>query len=819
MATPSSGRKHFVDQHKEELIRHIDNVDVVLSQLMQDKLLFSEEYEAVTTRKTSQDRMNKLFSVIQHWTNSQKDKLYQVLKRNYPATVSIMEKATNQVTGEEFATHVETHKENIKYHFELIKDRNSRLGESTPLWRRYTPLVLLLKFRGEEEKKRELSSSGEEQAQILIDRSSEEYSPTSIEELFNPGDSGGVPKTVIIHGPAGIGKSLTGRKIIFDWATKNLYKDKFDFLFYLSYKDFTKITGNLSLAGLINKTSRLNLSPDVMSYILSNGERVGFLIASFDEMKCSLKEQSEICQDPFKEANRDVLLRSLLKGQLVKGASLIITTRPFLLEQLQTFLPDLPRLVEIVGYTADAREHYIQMYFGKRDSEKAVDITRRNEVLFSLCTVPFMCWVISTVTKQQISKYPSNFTTDTSMFLYYLKGLIIYHSRNGGMVHCLKKVCALANEGVLNQKVLFEEEDLRRHKLSVSLVESVFLSNVFFHGDIGKRTCYSFVHHSFQEFLAVLHYTMPGERESGKSGMRVVRESTYLPEICKGQSLMDLLEKHPHLALPVRFLFGLLNQTQIEDFNKSADCNLSFQGTTAMITWLFGGEITQFDTEHMLFLYETRDDEFMQYVVSRAVNLTFSQCQKSDNWVYQLAFCLKACEGKKVTLSGYVLNKEHMSALVPVLKKCSQVCFRSCRFADDVNSTSGWKNSLFASLVIQDSKIEDLCLLGCILPTSTCEVLDNATRQSRSLSILYVMFKVNTKKEHEEMRRYHQVFKSPECTVSTKKMMGKTWFMMRCKREKAPSYDMGPHMRWDMFDPDDFPFDFRSRILFSRRHL
>lgn len=568
---------------------------------------------------------------------------------------------------------MKTHKENIKYHFELIKDRNARLGESTPLRRRYTPLVLLLKFRGEEEKKRELSSSGEEQAQILIDRSSEEYSPTSIEEFFNPSDTGGVPKTVIIHGAAGIGKSLTGRKVILDWATNNLYGGKFDFLFYLSYKDFNQITGNLSLVGLINKTSRLNFHPEVMRYILSNGERVGFLIASFEEMKCSLKEKSEICQDPLQEANKDVLLRSLLKGQLVKGASFIITTRPFLLEQLQTFLPDVPRLVEIVGYTADARAHYLDIFFDKRESEKAVDITRRNEVLFSLATVPFMCWVISTVTNQQLSKYPSNFTTNTSMFLYYLKGLIIYHSRNGGMVHCLKKVCALANEGLLNQKVLFEEEDLKRHKLSVSLVESVFLSNVFFHGDIGKRTCYSFVHHSFQEFLAALHYTMPGEGESSKSGTRAVRESTYLPEICKGRSLMDLLEKQPHMALSVRFLFGLLNQAQIEDFNSSADCNLSFQGTTAMISWLFGGEITEFDTERILFLYETRDDEFMTYVASRAVNLTFSQCQKADNWVYQLAFCLKACEGKKVTLSGYVLKKEHMSALVPVLKKCSQV--------------------------------------------------------------------------------------------------------------------------------------------------
>ncbi|CAI9614600.1 unnamed protein product [Staurois parvus] len=819
MATPSStGQTHFVDQNREKLIGCIDNVEVVLSQLLQDNLLVSEEYEAVRTRTTNRERMSKLFSFIQDWTNSQKDKLYQALKLNYPATVRYMEKTMEQ--EEDIETCINTHRENLKRHFQLVKDRNSRMGERAVLRRRYTKLVLLRKFRGEEEKKRELSSSGEEQAQILIDRSSsEEYSSTSVEELFDPDDDGVVPKTVIIHGPTGIGKSLTAHKIICDWATYNLYEGKFDFFFYISYKDFNKITKNVSLAGLLAKTSGVGLSPRVLRNILSRRERLGFLISSFDQMKCNLRDQGDLCQDPFEETHKDVLLRSLLKGQLAKGASLIITTRTFLLDQLQTFLPDPPRHVEIVGYTAEAREYYIRAYFGSIDTEMAVDITKRNEVLFSLCTVPFMCWVVSTVTRQQISNYPSNFTTDTSMFLYYLKGLILYHSRDDAVVSCLKKVCGLANEGVLNRKVLFEEEDLKRHKLSMSLVESVFLNNVFFHGDVEKRTCYSFVHHSFQEFLAVLYYALSGEGESGRSGMRVVRESTYLPEVCKGKSLMDLLEKHPHLALPIRFLFGLLNQAQIEDFNSSAECSLSFQGTTAMITWLFGGEITEFDTERLLFLYETRDDEFMQYVVNRAVNLTFSQSQKPDNWAYQLAFCLKACAGRKVTLSGYVLDRDNLAALCPVLKKCSQVCFRSCRFADDVNSPKGWKNSLFASMVIQDSQIQELCLLGCMLPQSTCEVLDNASRQSRSLSILYVMFKVNTKEEQEEMRRYHQVFKSPECTVSTKKMLGKTWFMMRCKRERVPSFEMGPHMRWDMFDPEDFPFDFRARILFSRRHL
>ncbi|XP_018430483.1 PREDICTED: NACHT, LRR and PYD domains-containing protein 3-like [Nanorana parkeri] len=675
MADKVTNQKHFVDQHKEELIYGVSNVEGVLSQLLQDKLLISEEYEAVRTKRNRPDRMRKLFSVTQDWCTSKKEKLYQALKSNDPAAVCDMERSLGEGSDEEVEEYMETYREKVKHHFELLKDRNSRLGESFALRRRYTKLVLLGKFRGEEERKRELSSSGEEHLQILMDRSSGEYSPTSIEELFDPDNNGLVPKAVVLHGPTGIGKSLTAHKISYDWAVADLYKDKFSYLFYISYKEFAKITGKISLAGLVSKTCKLNFPAEVMKDILSQGDQLGFVINGFDEVKWTLKDEKDVCEDPCRETHKEVLLRSLLKGRLVKGASLVITTRSFGLEKLQTLLPDPPRLVEIVGYTGEARDRYICTYFERKEpGEKAVAIIKKKEAMYTMCSVPFMCWVVSTVTRQQISKYPSNFTTDTSMFLYYFKGLLIYHCRNDLVIPSLKKICALANEGVLSRKVLFEEEDLRRHKISISWMESVFLYGNVFQGDIGKRTCYSFIHRIVQDLLAVVYYALPVEGEKKtSSGQRAVRESTYLPEICKGRSLKDLLEKDPHLALAVRFLFGLVNQTQNKDFTKSCGCSLSFQATTAMIEWLFGGEISDFDTEHLYLLYETRDDDFMQSVVSRAVDLNFSQCQEPDDWVYQLAFCLKACAGRKVTLSGYVLDREHLLVLVPLLKKCPQV--------------------------------------------------------------------------------------------------------------------------------------------------
>lgn len=52
--------------------------------------------------------------------------------------------------------------------------------------------------------------------------------------LFSPSEDGNWPLTVVLQGPAGIGKTMAAKKILYDWAAGKLYHSQVDFAFFMS---------------------------------------------------------------------------------------------------------------------------------------------------------------------------------------------------------------------------------------------------------------------------------------------------------------------------------------------------------------------------------------------------------------------------------------------------------------------------------------------------------------------------------------------------------------------------------------------------------
>nr|XP_048304559.1 NACHT, LRR and PYD domains-containing protein 1a-like isoform X2 [Myodes glareolus] len=74
--------RHFVDQHREQLVARVTSVDPVLDRL-HGQVLSEEQYEMIRAEATNPNKMRRLFSYSQSWDRASKSQFYQALKETH----------------------------------------------------------------------------------------------------------------------------------------------------------------------------------------------------------------------------------------------------------------------------------------------------------------------------------------------------------------------------------------------------------------------------------------------------------------------------------------------------------------------------------------------------------------------------------------------------------------------------------------------------------------------------------------------------------------------------------------------------------------
>lgn len=75
--------EHFIDRNSTELIKRVHNVDPILDELYQKKVISDEDYNNIRAEKTPQTKMRELImGPIKSAGTTGKDLLYEALKKS-----------------------------------------------------------------------------------------------------------------------------------------------------------------------------------------------------------------------------------------------------------------------------------------------------------------------------------------------------------------------------------------------------------------------------------------------------------------------------------------------------------------------------------------------------------------------------------------------------------------------------------------------------------------------------------------------------------------------------------------------------------------
>uniref|UniRef100_F6TX92 NLR family pyrin domain containing 10 n=1 Tax=Ornithorhynchus anatinus TaxID=9258 RepID=F6TX92_ORNAN len=445
----------------------------------------------------------------------------------------------------------ETYRERMKKSLERAEERHGHLRDRVDLRHRFTPLCLVTNS---------LPGAQEEEGPAPVAEGNgssgigeKEVHSIGLETLLDPEEEGtDSPRTVVLHGEAGIGKTTLAKKLMLDWASGDFYPDTFDYTFLVSCREIN-LMAEKSLAELICHCYGDGHAP--VTEVLKRPERLLFIIDGLDELKYSLEEEGEEPGSELRDKQPvQTLLSSLVRKKLLPESSLLITTRPRALEKLQPLLED-PRYVEILGFSEVEREEYFFKFFtDENKAKKAFNFVQRNENLSSLCSIPLVCWFSCTCLKQQMVRGEPLTHTSKTITDVYMSYISIFLQPDRARAKqpaypTLKRLCSLAADGIRNRKILFQEDDLRQHSLDQADI-AAFLSKANFRQESKGETFYSFIHYSFQEFFSALYYMLEGDGNESNRDVNALLEK-------QEQTRSD------GSALTLRFLFDFLSQETV----------------------------------------------------------------------------------------------------------------------------------------------------------------------------------------------------------------------------------------------------------------
>ncbi|XP_056623813.1 NACHT, LRR and PYD domains-containing protein 3-like [Triplophysa dalaica] len=593
-------------------------------------------------------------------------------------------------------------------------------------------------------------------------------------------------KIVLTKGIAGIGKTVSVQKVILDWAEGTANQDV-DFMFLLPFRELNLIREHrYSLHQLL-----LDFHPelqDVDSQVYEEC-KVVFIFDGLDESRMTLmfSDQSEKVSDVTVASSVAVLMSNLMKGDLLPSALIWITSRPAAAHQIPSKY--ISRVTEIQGFNNAQKEEYFRKRISdEHQASRIMSHIKRARSLHIMCHIPVFCWISSTVLQKILTQDHSEEIPKTlsEMYIHFLLIQMKmknekYDQERDSEKEVIVKLAEVAFKQLMKGNVMFYKEDLRECGIDINdaalysgICTEIFKEESVFH----QRKIYSFIHLSFQEFLAALYVLYCHLMKKNTESLRLLLNEKYDYYISRSEeiSLYWLLRlavdkavesETGHFDLFLRFLLGISlesNQRLLQDLLTHTH---NSPGNISKITDYIKYKIKNNDDKYLssersinlfLCLSELNDQTLNREIEEFVRSYKHSDEKLSDAHCSTIAYMLQMSEEvmDEFDLKKYNTSQEGRRRLIPAVINCTRALLSRCNLTDDCCeslssclqsskcplreldlSINDLKDSgvklISDALKTENCQLQTLRLSGCNVTEECCESLSSCLQSSKSL--------------------------------------------------------------------------------------